>query len=558
MLGYDMSINNRFFLGRPGVCLILAMLAFIYADTKRAAAFAAEQPGSMELTGLPATSNTSIPLSGSKTSKPPSLLPAGLQVDETILSGDNRTTGNNAPEATRPDLALVNRDDKSYLIPALEISGFLTALNLFDRQRYTSRDEYGNKVYDTSLATTWSNLRRQDWKYDSDPFNTNQFGHPYQGAMMYGFARSSGLNFWESLIYSNLGSFAWEMAGENQAPAINDQITTGNAGSLLGEALFRMSNLVLGGSSNPGFLRETGAMLISPTSEVNRLAFDKRFGTSLPAVHPATFWRLTLGASLNTHANDILSTGPTNLRNNTALDFYMSYGLPGKQGYSYVRPLDYFDFQISTLADSNNPVENLMLRGMLLGRKYEAGQNFRGIWGLYGSYDYISPYLFRVSSTAVSLGTTGQYWVAPGIALQGSLLGGIGFGAAGTQIVTNDAWKAGITRDYHYGITPQSLVSAALHCGDRAILDVTSRGYYVSGHGSDDISGSETIFRTNAGITFRVWGRHALGAQFTESWRIAKHNNIPTRSQSEGTITLVYTYLGNARLGAVEWRDNPH
>lgn len=538
MPGCDMSINKRFLLRRPlgrsGAWLILALLIFMSADAAWAAAIAADQPV-----------------------RTPSLLPTGLQVDENIVPGGNRTAGTGVPETTRPDLTLTKRADKRYLVPALEITGFLTALNLFDRQRYTGRDEYGNKVYDTSLATTWSNLRRQNWHYDSDPFNTNQFGHPYQGAMMYGFARSSGLNFWESLLYSNLGSFTWEMAGENQAPAINDQITTGNAGSLLGEALFRMSNLVLGNSSNPGFLRETGAFLISPTSEVNRLAFGKRVGTNLPAVPPATFWRVTLGASLNTHVNDILSTTRESFKSNTALDFYMSYGLPGKPGYSYVRPLDYFDFQISTFADSNNPVENLMLRGMLFGRRYEAGRDFRGIWGLYGSYDYISPYLFRVSSTAVSLGTTGQYWVAPGIALQGSVLGGVGFGAAGTQIVTNDAWKAGITRDYHYGVTPQGLVSAALHCGDRTILDVTSRGYYVSGHGSDDISGSETIFRTNAGVTVRVWGRHALGAQFTESWRIAKHNNIPTRSQSEGTITLVYTYLGNARLGAVEWRDNP-
>jgi hypothetical protein len=551
--GINSRSSLRRALGRSGICLIPAMLIFMCADTRWAAAYAAEQPVSLERAELSTTLDLISP-SGSKTIRTPSLLQMGIRVDENIISGDNRTAINNAPEATRTDLSLVKRDDKSYLVPALEIPGFLTLLNLYDRQRFTNPDEYGNKVYNTSPATAWSNLRRQDWRFDSDPFNTNQFGHPYQGAMMYGFARSSGLNFWESLIYSNLGSFAWEMAGENQAPSINDQITTGNAGSLLGEALFRMSNLVLRDSSTPGFLRETGAMLISPTSEVNRLVFDKRFGTNLPAVPPATFWRVTLGTTLDTHRTDLLSIGTTNLKNNTTMEFFMAYGLPGKPGYSYVRPLDYFDFQLSALADSNNPVENVMLRGILLGRKYEVGQNFRGIWGLYGSYDYISPYLFRVSSTAASLGTTSQYWVAPGIALQNSVLGGLGFGAAGTQTVTNAAWKAGITRDYHYGITPQGLVSAALHCGDRAIFDVTSRGYYVGGHGSDDGSGSETIFRTNVGITFRVWGRHALGAQFTESTRIAKHNNIPARHQSEGTITLVYTYLGNARLGAVEWR----
>jgi hypothetical protein len=549
------SINNRSSLRcalvRSAVWLLPAMLIFMCA-----AAYAAEQPVSSARPGLSTTPQ--ILPSGSKTFRSLSLLQTGIRVDENIISGDNRYAINNAPEATRPDLSLVKREEKSYLIPALEVTGFLTSLNLIARQRYASLNENGQKVYSTSPATAWSQLRRENWKFDADPFDTNNLRHPYQGAMMYGFARSSGLNFWESLIYSNLGSFAWEMAGENQAPSINDQIITGNAGSLLGEALFRMSKLALMDKSNPGFLRATAAMMISPTSEFNRVVFDKRFGANLPAVPPATFWRVSLGASLDTHKDDILSITPTNLRNNSTMDFYMAYGLPGKPGYSYVRPMDYFDFQLTALADSSNPVENIMLRGILLGRKYEAGENYRGIWGLYGSYDYISSYLFRVSSTAASLGTTGQYWVAPGIALQGSVLGGVGFGAAGTQAVTNNAWSVGITRDYHYGVTPQGLVSAALHFGDRTILDFTSRGYYVSGHGSDDSSGSETIFRSNAGVTFRVWGRHALGAKFTESSRISKHNNITTRHQSEGTITLVYTYLGNARLGAVEWRDNPY
>jgi hypothetical protein len=34
------------------------------------------------------------------------------------------------------------------------------------------------------------------------------------------------------------------MAGETDPPSINDMITTGQAGSLLGEALYRMADLV--------------------------------------------------------------------------------------------------------------------------------------------------------------------------------------------------------------------------------------------------------------------------------------------------------------------------
>lgn len=543
-------------LRRSEVWLILVMGMFMCSNNGWAAAYAGEQPIRLDRQVLSTATQNPSPHKDSEKIWTPTLLHAELKVAENTASGDNGAFTRDVPETAPPDLSLAKREHKSYLLPLLEIPGFLTLLNLYDRQRYSGVNENGQEVYSTSLATTWSQLRRQDWNFDADPFNTNQFGHPYQGAIMYGLARSSGLSFWESLLYSNVGSFAWEMAGENQSPAINDQITTGNAGSLLGEALFRMSNLVLGErGAKPGLVREAGAFLISPPNVVNRLAFGRRFSADFPAVPPATFWRVRLGASRNTHVNDLLSTTGTSLRDTTALDFSMAYGLPGKPGYSYARPMDYFDFQISTLADSNDLVETVTVRGLLLGTKYEMGRDFRGIWGLYGSYDYFSPYLFRVSSTAVSLGTTGQYWVAPGVALQGSILGGVGFGAAGTEAVSNPAWSSGSTRDYHFGITPQGLISAALHCGDRTILDYTGRGYYVSGQGSDDAMGSETIYRSNVGITFRVWGRHALGAQFTESSRIAKYGNLPARHQSEGTLTLVYAYLGKDRLGAVEWRD---
>lgn len=427
---------------------------------------------------------------------------------------------------------------RSYLVPALEVTGFLGLLHIFDRVAFADQTEDGRKVYSSTTSTVWEHLTEQDWVFDKDPFNVNQFGHPYQGATMYGLARSSGLNFWQSLAYSNAGSFLWEMAGETGNPSVNDLITTGNAGSLLGEALFRMSQLVLQDTRpRTGVWREVGAAVISPPTAFNRYAFGDRYKTVFPNYDPATFWRFRLGVSLDG------STG-----RDAILDFGMSYGLPGKPGYTYRRPLDYFDFQISGLSDSENPVENVLLRGLLYGRQYEAGRDYRGIWGLYGSYDYISPAIFRVSSTALSLGTTGQYWVAPGVALQGSLLGGVGFGAAGITLASGE-------RDYHYGVTPQGLLALRLLFGDRTSLELAGRGYYVSGTGSDDTRGSERIVRASSNLNVRVYGRHGIGVQYVKSIRDARYGSAPGRHQSDGTVSLVYTFLGDTHFGAVEWRD---
>ena len=56
----------------------------------------------------------------------------------------------------------------------------------------------------------------------------------------------------------------------------------------------------------------------------------------------------------------------------------MSYGLPGKPGYSYTRPFDYFHFELTTLGNTDNPVENVMIRGLLFGKDYAVGNPIAG------------------------------------------------------------------------------------------------------------------------------------------------------------------------------------
>jgi hypothetical protein len=95
---------------------------------------------------------------------------------------------------------------ESYLIPALEIVGFDLLLNLFDRAYYGCCD------YDVDLSSIKRNLHR-GWDVDRDEFTVNQIGHPYQGSMYHGFARASGLNYWQGLAYTFVGSAFWEVAG---------------------------------------------------------------------------------------------------------------------------------------------------------------------------------------------------------------------------------------------------------------------------------------------------------------------------------------------------------
>ena len=210
------------------------------------------------------------------------------------------------PAQTAQPLSWETGAGKSYLIPALEIPAFILLLNGYDRLAYSNSVEpSGKKTYDTNLSTFWDHVVHGPWGVDTDAFNVNQFMHPYQGSMYYGFARSAGLNYWESLLYTNVGSFLWETGGENTDPSINDQIASGIGGSFFGEALFRMASLVLeDDGEKPGFWRELSAAVLSPPTGINRLAFGDRFKPVFPSRHPATFWRLRLGVNLNADPND--------------------------------------------------------------------------------------------------------------------------------------------------------------------------------------------------------------------------------------------------------------
>ena len=436
----------------------------------------------------------------------------------------------------KPDFSADIEARKSYVIPALEIFGFDVLLNRFNRQGADG------KTYAVNLSTINRNLRTS-WVVDNDPFKINQLGHPYQGSMYHGFARSAGLNYWESLGYTFAGSVLWEIAGETTLPSKNDQIASGIGGSFLGEALFRMSSLVLEKGDGPMFLREVGAAVISPSTGFNRLAFDKRFDTIFASRNPEYYSRLGLGVAGT--AQNVPGTSTTVKRNEAQADFSMDYGLPGKPGYDYTRPFDYFTFQAT--ASSANVFENVMTRGLLIGKDYEAGNNTRGVWGLYGSYDYIAPQTYRVSSTALSLGTTGQAWLSNSIALQGTALAGAGYAATGTI-------RGAAENDYHYGVSPQALVALRLIFGERAALDVTARDYYVTRGGAGSTGGHENITRADVAFTVRIQRQHAIAVKYLWNRRDASFPDLGNRTQSRGTFGIFYTLLGHERFGAVDWR----
>jgi hypothetical protein len=222
------------------------------------------------------------------------------------------------------------------------------------------------------------------------------------------------------------------------------------------------------------------------------------------------------------------------------VDLGLDYGLPGKPGYTYDRPFDYFSFQAA--GSTAIGFESVSTYGLLFGAGYDIGQHYRGIWGLYGGYSYMAPQIFRLASTGLSLGTTAQWRLADSLAIQGTGLLGVGYATV------SDITGISNERDNHYGVAPQAVLSLRLILGERASIDLTAREFFVA-----DVSGSgvrhDNVVRTDASLTYRIHRQHAVSIRYQLSRRDFDLRDVGNRIQDRGTVGIFYTLLGRDGFG---------
>jgi len=417
---------------------------------------------------------------------------------------------------------------KSYVLPAVEIVAMDAIVN-----------RVGSLLLDPeTFAVSGESIRRNlrgPWVVDDDPFQVNQLGHPYQGAMYHGIARSNGLGFWPSLAYTFAGSALWEIAGETTPPSRNDQIASGIAGSFLGEPLYRISRLLLeGGDGRPGAWRTTAAVLASPTTGLNHFLVGAPEGSPPPDALPFSDIRVQIGATAVPTRR--APSGYSLAVDQPRVALSMDYGYPGSAGYAHERPFDYFRIESSV---SSEGLEQVSTRGLLVGTDYGTGR-LAGVWGLYGTYDYFAPADFRFGSTAASVGTTLQVSIAEPLVLQTSGLGGVGY------VATHAEDQPG---DFNYGVAPQALVNLRLIGGRRAALDLTAREYFVSSVGGFGTGQRDLIFVGDVWLAIRIYGRHGVGLTYQRAGRTSDYLELPDQTRSRTTVGVYYTFLGTGGFG---------
>lgn len=252
--------------------------------------------------------------------------------------------------------------DKRYFRPAWQITRLNFIIWAFDR--YVLKGSWTN----ISLHSISNNLRNGlTWDYDD--FGTNHFGHAYHGAMYHSIARSNGQSFFESAIFTLLGSLTWEFLWESELPGKNDNLMSTLGGINLGEALFRMADLVTYGNAT-GWRRILGKslkFLIDPAGNMKESSVNHFYSLRMP-----------FGAY---HSSDNMS--------GFAISTQIEYKDIFKEDNTKIDPYDWFSFDMR-LGINNTGIRDPEIRttGFLFGKKYN-----KGIAGIFGLFDYINTHV---------------------------------------------------------------------------------------------------------------------------------------------------------------------
>lgn len=425
-----------------------------------------------------------------------------------------------------------------YLVPAVENA--VLHLSLLSFNSLVTRQSFSL----ISGQTMLHNLDPASWTFDVDYYLTNQFGHPYQGALSFGAARGAGLSFWWSALYATLASLTWELFYEAEAPSLNDQITTSMGGSLLGEALHRAAHQ-LRGWEGPAWLRFLGATLLDPLGAITEGFLGQ------PAVEDVTLDPVSMRWSAGVTAGVVVdrATGEREDRMppQALVSVLMLAGPPWDPRSTYDAPLSYFDLR----ADLSFPrvvVGNLFIRGLLTGTRFGTG-TLHGVWGLFGDYDYAAPAIVRASAVGLGPGLIVQGNPATNLFLQfGGMLGASPFAAAGQLLdVSPDTG-----RDYHVGPGIQTIVDLRLVRPHWLMVDVVARNWVVFGAYVEPWGGFESITYLTLGVTVPVWQWLGVGLEATLSDRRAHFAGVGSVHDTGFSARLTMSVLSLPHFGIPE------
>jgi hypothetical protein len=252
------------------------------------------------------------------------------------------------------------------------------------------------------------NLSPSHWTFDKDIFQTNQFGHPYQGSLYFSAFRTNGYSFWQSAPAAVAGSYMWETFGEAGPPSPNDFVNTSFGGIVLGEMSYRLSNKLVN-NHTLGFKRqltEVAGFLINPMNGLNRIIDGK--------------WGKVNHSETNRDSSSISAEFDLGTRsfnaNNKSFIKYGKFGwfgrvklLYGNRYKDYETPFSNIYISAELGSDDSSLVNNVNVYGSLIGWEIKSNEKLQHLAVLSANYDYIRNEAFFYGGQSVKINLLSEY-----------------------------------------------------------------------------------------------------------------------------------------------------
>lgn len=382
----------------------------------------------------------------------------------------------------------------------------------------------------------WETNLRHGFEWDPNAFFNNFFSHPYHGSLYFNAARTSGMNFWESVPYTFGGSAMWELFMESEFPAFNDWIMTSMGGIALGEALFRFSSQTLDNSAT-GFnrvWREALAFGLNPMGGFNRLVTGEMFRTRSSVGHirrPLSGFVAIGGRGHTTNVE------PDSISQSAVLQFGLAYG--DVFADEARKPFDFFTFRLWT--SRGKDIRNLIIwqRAMLAGKTRIKENGQAHTWGLFQYYDMMNLEIIKIGSMSLGGGLYSNFPFGSGRSLTlNPHLGAIVLGASNTEYVDPNE-----ERDYNYGWGFQGKLASNLELRQfgNLLLSYNYFGIYTL----DGAAGVERLHVLNAMYTLPIWKGFGLSGEYSYYHRNAEYNDFPDVKRDLSSYRLLLNYTIN-------------
>ena len=307
--------------------------------------------------------------------------------------------------------------------------------------KYVRKAEFA----DLTLESWARNLKFSSWTWDDNNFKTNQFAHPYHGNLYFNCFRSNGYDFWEAAPSAFVGSYMWETFGETHPPALNDFLNTSLGGIALGEALYRLSSLVLNNKARGAgrIWREISATAINPVRGFNRLINGEWtcISANPPDLRPSRL-SARIDAGFRRLGSEI--GAPEEKRDNEPfIGLQLLYGNPFED---YEKPFASFRVNAEIAYGDSIYLNRLQGRGTIRGWELKRSERTHHVAGVYIHYDYFQNSAFQYGGQSFSASLYSHFQFKK----TSNLVTEIGLAGVPIGAVPEDYIVGGEGRDYDF------------------------------------------------------------------------------------------------------------